>query len=41
MVADPLIYGQDVIVIDQSGGRTFLRDLGTVAPIVSLLRWGF
>ena len=38
---DPLIYGKDVIVIDQSGGRTFLRDLGTVAPIVSLLRWGF
>jgi polysaccharide export outer membrane protein len=38
---DPLIYGKDVIVLDTSGGRTFLRDLGTVAPIVSLLRWGF
>ena len=38
---DPLIYGKDVIVVDQSGGRTFLRDLGTVAPIVSILRWGF
>ena len=39
--ADPLIYGKDVIVVDQSGGRSFLRDLGTVAPIVSVLRWGW
>ncbi len=39
--ADPLIYGKDVIVVDQSGGRTFLRDLGSVAPIVSMLRWGW
>jgi polysaccharide export outer membrane protein len=38
---DPLIYGKDVIVVDQSGGRTFLRDLGTVAPILSVLRWGW
>jgi len=38
---DPLIYGKDVIVVDQSGGRSFLRDLGTVAPIISMLRWGF
>jgi polysaccharide biosynthesis/export protein len=40
-IADPLIYGKDVIVVDQSGGRSFLRDLGTVAPIVSVLRWGW
>jgi polysaccharide export outer membrane protein len=39
--ADPLIYGKDVIVVDQSGGRAFMRDLGTVAPIVSMLRWGW
>jgi len=39
--ADPLIFGKDVIVVDQSGGKTFLRDLGTVAPIVSVLRWGW
>jgi polysaccharide export outer membrane protein len=39
--ADPLIYGKDVIVVDQSGGRSFMRDLGTVAPIVSMLRWGW
>ena len=39
--ADPLIYGKDVIVVDQSGGRTFLRDLGSVAPVVSMLRWGW
>jgi polysaccharide export outer membrane protein len=38
---DPLIYGKDVIVVDQSGGRGFLRDLGTVAPIISMLRWGW
>ena len=38
---DPLIYGKDVIVVDQSGGRTLLRDLGTVAPILSVLRWGW
>ncbi|HEY4032068.1 MAG TPA: polysaccharide biosynthesis/export family protein [Caulobacteraceae bacterium] len=38
---DPLIYGKDVIVVDQSGGRSFLRDLGTVAPIISMLRWGW
>ena|SRR3569623_251962 len=40
-VPDPLIYGKDVIVVDQSGGRSFLRDLGSVAPIVSMLRWGW
>lgn len=40
-IPDPLIYGKDVIVVDQSGGRTFLRDLGSVAPIVSMLRWGW
>ena len=38
---DPVIYGKDVIVVDQSGGRAFLRDLGTVAPIISMLRWGW
>ena len=38
---DPLIFGKDVIVVDQSGGRSFLRDLGSVAPIVSMLRWGW
>jgi polysaccharide biosynthesis/export protein len=38
---DPLVYGKDVIVVDQSGGRAFMRDLGTVAPIISMLRWGF
>jgi polysaccharide export outer membrane protein len=38
---DPLVYGKDVIVVDTSGGRSFLRDLGQVAPIVSMLRWGW
>ena len=38
---DPLVYGKDVIVVDTSGGRSFLRDLGSVAPIVSMLRWGW
>lgn len=38
---DPIIYGKDVIVVDTSGGRSFLRDLGGVAPVISILRWGF
>lgn len=38
---DPMIYGKDVIVVDTSNGRGLLRDLGSVAPIVSVLRWGF
>lgn len=39
--SDPVIYGKDVIVVDTSGGRSVLRDLSGVAPILSLLRWGF
>jgi len=39
--ADPVIYGKDVIVVDTSGGRSVLRDLSGVAPILSILRWGF
>jgi polysaccharide biosynthesis/export protein len=39
--ADPVIYGKDVIVIDSSGGRSMLRDLGSAVPILSMLRWGW
>jgi polysaccharide export outer membrane protein len=38
---DPVVYGKDLIVVDTSGGRSFLRDLGTAAPIASALRWGY
>ena len=38
---DPIIYGKDVIVVDTSGGRSMLRDLGQAVPILSILRWGF
>jgi polysaccharide export outer membrane protein len=38
---DPIVYGKDVIVVDTSSGRSFLRDLGSVAPIVSMFRWGW
>ena len=38
---DPVIYGKDLIVVDTSNGRSFLRDLGSASPIASMLRWGF
>jgi polysaccharide export outer membrane protein len=38
---DPLIYGKDVIVVDTSGTRSVLRDLGSAVPVLSVLRWGW
>jgi polysaccharide export outer membrane protein len=38
---DPLIYGKDVIVVDTSGTRSALRDLGSAVPVLSILRWGW
>ena len=38
---DPLVYGKDVIVVDTSGGRSVMRDLGAVVPVLSILRWGW
>jgi len=35
---DPPVYANDVIVVETSGGRRFLRDLGNVVPFVSLFR---
>jgi polysaccharide export outer membrane protein len=39
--ADPLIYGKDVIVVDASGSRSFMRDLGAVVPALEILRWAW
>jgi polysaccharide export outer membrane protein len=35
---DPPVYANDVIVVETSGGRRFLRDLGNVVPFISLFR---
>ena len=35
---DPPVYANDVIVVETSGGRRFLHDLGNVVPFVSLFR---
>jgi polysaccharide export outer membrane protein len=40
-VADPPIYGKDVVVVDTSQGRSALRDLATIAPIVSMMIWAW
>lgn len=34
---DPQIYGHDVIIVDTSSGRSFLRDLGQMSPLLSVL----
>jgi len=34
---DPQIYGQDVIIIDTSGGKSFLSNMGSAMPIIGLL----
>jgi polysaccharide export outer membrane protein len=34
---DPQIYGQDVIIIDTSGGKSFLANMGSAMPIIGLL----
>jgi polysaccharide export outer membrane protein len=39
--ADPLVYGKDVIVVDASGSRSFMRDLGAVVPALEILRWAW
>jgi len=36
--ADPPVYANDVIVVETSGGRRFLRDLGNVVPFFALFR---
>lgn len=35
---DPLIYGKDVIVVDQSGARSMLQMLGSAMPILNIFR---
>ena len=35
---DPPVYANDVIVVETSGGRRFLQDLGNIIPFVPLFR---
>ena len=35
--ADPQIYGQDVIIIDTSAGKSFLSNMGSAMSIIGLL----
>lgn len=35
--ADPQIYGQDVIIIDTSSGKSFLSNMGSAMPLIGLL----
>ena len=34
-VEDPLVKGNDIVVMDQSGGRAFLRDIGELMRTIS------
>jgi polysaccharide export outer membrane protein len=34
---DPQVYGQDVIIVDTSGGKSFLRDFSQTFPLFSIL----
>jgi len=34
---DPQIYGQDVIIIDTSSGKSFLSNMGSAMPLIGLL----
>lgn len=34
---DPQIYGQDVIIVDTSRGKSFLQNLGQVNPLLSVV----
>jgi polysaccharide export outer membrane protein len=37
-MADPAVLANDVIVVETSGGRRFLHNLGNVVPLLQLLR---
>jgi polysaccharide export outer membrane protein len=39
--SDPAIYGKDVIVVNTSGAKSVVNSLGGIAPILSVLRWGY
>jgi polysaccharide export outer membrane protein len=34
---DPQIYGQDMIIIDTSSGKSFLSNIGSAMPLIGLL----
>lgn len=34
---DPQVYGQDVIIVDTSGGKSFLRDFSQTFPLFQIL----
>lgn len=38
---DPQIYGNDVIVVGESGLQRFLRDFGSVIPVFGQFVWAF
>jgi polysaccharide export outer membrane protein len=39
--ADPQVYANDIVVVETSGSRGILRDLGSALPILSVFRWGY
>lgn len=36
---DPLIYGDDIVVVDQSGGKSAFRKLVQAIPALGVFRW--
>jgi polysaccharide export outer membrane protein len=35
---DPMIYGNDIVVVDGSRGRALFRDIMTVFPLLAIFR---
>ena len=38
-IEDPLLYGDDIIVVEQSGSKTAFRRVIESIPVLGLFRW--
>ena len=36
---DPVIYGNDVVVVEQSGSRRLLEQVRSAIPLLGIFRW--
>jgi polysaccharide export outer membrane protein len=36
---DPLVYGNDVVVVERSGAKSILNDIRGIVPIIGVFRW--
>jgi len=34
---DPQVYGQDIVIVDESRGRSFLRDISQTFPLITII----